>query len=115
MSNKESYDAELELIKKRKMLEYQRQLQQLMEAEVAKQRYEMEKEKILKSILTPKARSRLSNLKIVRPEFVEKLELQLIQLAQSGRIAVPITDEVLREILINITRRNYREIRIIRK
>ncbi len=115
MANNSSYDAELELLKKKKMIEYQRQLQQIMEAEAAKQKFKVEKERILKSILTPKARSRLNNLRIVKPEFVEKLEIQLIQLAQSGRVPIPLTDETLKEILINIARKNYKEIRIIRK
>lgn len=115
MNNNSPYDSELELLKKRKMIEYQRRLQQLMEVEAEKQKFKAEKEKILKTILTPKARSRLNNLRIVKPEFVEKLEIQLIQLAQSGRIPVPLTDKVLREILINIARKNYKEIRIIRK
>jgi programmed cell death protein 5 len=36
---------------------------------------------------------------MVKPEFAEQLELQLIQLAQTGRLKTPLTDEQLKEIL----------------
>jgi len=36
---------------------------------------------------------------MVRPEFAEQLELQLIQIAQSGRLKIPLTDEQLKETL----------------
>ncbi len=65
-------------------------------------------------ILTPEARSRLANLRLTKPEFVDQIEIQLIQLAQSGRMKGKITDEQLKVLLkqlsgqkrdINITRR----------
>lgn len=47
---------------------------------------EARKKEILKAILTPKARSRLMNIKLARPEYAQLIENQLIQLAQLGRI-----------------------------
>ncbi|RLE51926.1 MAG: DNA-binding protein [Candidatus Methanomethylicota archaeon] len=92
-------DEELEAIRQRKLLELQKKIME------AKKREEMEAEKqaILRVILTPKARSRLMNLKMVRPEFAAQLELQLIQLARAGRLPVPLTDEQLKAILIQLT------------
>jgi len=54
---------------------------------------------MLRRILTSEARQRLTNLKIARPQFASQIELQLIQIAQQGRINLPITDEQLKEIL----------------
>ena len=63
---------------------------------------EMQKQALLRRILTADARSRLTNLKMVKPEFANQLELQLIQLAQQGRVEIPITDQQLKEILVRL-------------
>jgi programmed cell death protein 5 len=65
-------------------------------------------------ILTPEARSRLANLRLTKKEFVDQIELQLIQLAQSGRIKAKINDEQLKELLKKVTG-SKRDINIIRK
>jgi len=93
------YDEELEEIKRRKLLEYQRRLAEAARAEEERRLEEARRQEVLRRILTPKARERLANLKMVRPQLVEALEAQLIQLAYSGRIATPITDEELKSIL----------------
>jgi len=66
------------------------------------QQLELQKQALLRKILTPEARQRLTNLKMVRPEFTEQLELQLIQLAQKGKLPIPLTDEQLKQILIQL-------------
>ncbi len=108
------YDRELEEIKRRKLLEYQRllELERLRRAEEERRLFEARKEAYLRTILTPEARQRLNNLKLVRPELVEKLEIQLIQLAQSGQIKTPIDDETLKEILRNIDNQLRKEIKL---
>lgn len=102
---------ELEKIRMKKMME----LQQKAAEEEEKKRREQERAAALRIILTPEARQRLANLRLVRPELVEQLEEQLIRLAQAGRINLPITDEVLKEILIRLDSERRRDIRIIRK
>jgi programmed cell death protein 5 len=39
---------------------------------------------------------------MVRPEFGQQLELELIQIAQGGRVPLPITDEQLKKLLIQL-------------
>jgi programmed cell death protein 5 len=51
---------------------------------------------------------------MVRPEFTDQLELQLIQLAQQGKIPVPLADEQLKKILIQLQARK-RETTITRR
>lgn len=89
---------EIEIIKRRKLAEMQRKIAE----EERKKELEARKQSILRVILTPEARSRLTNLKIVKPEFAEQLEAQLINLAQQGRLPVPLTDEQLKSILIEL-------------
>jgi len=91
----EEEEAEIEALRRRRLLELQQRLAQ-------EQQIEMQKQVVLRRILTPEARQRLTNIKMVKPEFAAQLELQLIQLAQTGRINIPITDEQLKEILIRL-------------
>ncbi len=65
-------------------------------------------------ILTPEARSRLAHLRLTNPEMVEQIELQIIQLAQMGRINSKITDDQLKQLLQNLVGQK-REINITRK
>jgi programmed cell death protein 5 len=76
------------------------------------QELEGQKQALLRSILSPEARQRLTNLKMVKPEFTEQLELQLIQLAQQGKLPIPLADKQLKEILTQLqTRRRETKIR----
>ena len=103
-------EEELEALRKRRMLELQQRMVEEQKQAQAQQQLEGQKQALLRRILTPEARSRLTNLKMVKPEFTQQLELQLIQLAQQGRIAIPITDEQLKELLVRLQsgRRDYK-------
>jgi programmed cell death protein 5 len=92
-------EEELEELRRRKMGELQRRFAQEQERFQMQQQVEMQKQAVLRQILTPEARQRLNNLKMVKPEYTDQLELQLIQIAQSGKVNIPITDEQLKEIL----------------
>ncbi|MHC1589980.1 MAG: DNA-binding protein [Candidatus Hecatellaceae archaeon] len=94
----EAPDEELEKIKRQRLLELQRKA-----AEEERLKAELEKQAALRIVLTPEARQRIANIKIVRPEFAEQLENQLLQLAQAGRLPVPVTDEQLKRILEALT------------
>ena len=103
-------EEELEALRKRKMLELQQRMAAEQQQAQAQQQLERQKQALLRRILTPEARSRLTNLNMVKPEFTQQLELQLIQLAQQGRINLPITDEQLKELLVRLQagRRDYK-------
>ncbi|RLG06633.1 MAG: DNA-binding protein [Thaumarchaeota archaeon] len=87
-------DKELEKLKAKRMAEIQEKL-----AEEERLRREMERQAAMRVILTPEARQRLANLRLIKPELVAQLEEQLIQLANTGRVKMPITDDMLKEIL----------------
>jgi len=97
-------DEELEKLRKKKLLELQQQqFEESMEQQDDQQKeFEDKKKMILRAILTPKAKERLGNIKISRPEIAENIENQLIMLAQSGRLESKINDEQLRGILQRI-------------
>jgi programmed cell death protein 5 len=57
------------------------------------------KEQYLRVFFTPEARSRLNNVKLVKPELAEAIEDQVIKLGASGKIGHPVTDEELKGML----------------
>lgn len=107
-------DEDIEDLKQKKMEQLKEQMDQEQQEEKRRKEMEKQKKQLLRQILTTEARSRLSNLRMAKPEFTERIELQLIQLAKSGRLDLPITDEQLKNLLkklqsdkksINIERR----------
>ena len=67
------------------------------------QKLEAMKKTVLKKVLTKEATERLGRIKLVKPEIANQLELYLVQLYQSGKIAIMITDEQLKMILEQIS------------
>ena len=115
-----SSDEDLAAIRRRKMLEMQQQAaqQQAMQQQqhAMMQQREAQIQAILRKILSPEARQRLTNIKMVRPEFAQQLELQLIQVAQSGRVQLPISDEMLKRLLTQLmAQQTKRDIKITRR
>jgi programmed cell death protein 5 len=111
MSNEELTDEELEQLRRKRMAELQRSGSNEQRRAQVEQQVEQQKQALLRQILSQEARQRLTNIKMVRPEFAEQLELQLIQLAQSGRLSIPITDSQLKDAL-NRMQSQRREIKI---
>ncbi|MGY5862329.1 MAG: DNA-binding protein [Candidatus Thorarchaeota archaeon] len=91
-------DEELDAIRQRKLAALQErtvQEQQVSEAQ-------SKKEALLRQILTPEARQRLTNVKMVKPQFADQIEAQLIQLAASGRLKGRVDDDQLKTLLQQI-------------
>ena len=107
-------DPELEAIRQRRMAELQQQAQNQAAQEEQAKRMEMQKQNALRQILTTEARQRLANIRLPNPHMADTVEMQLIQLAQSGRIHGIIDDTMLRNILAQITPQQ-REITIERR
>lgn len=98
-------DEELQDLRKKKLSALQRQVSDEQRNAQMEQQLDQQKQALLRNILTPEARQRLTNLKMVKPEFIDQLELQLIQLAQQGKVPVPLGDEHLKKILIQLQSR----------
>jgi len=105
LSKENIYDEELEELKLRKIAEMRKRIEEERERRARI-------EAILRQILTPEARERLYNLRLVKPELARTLEEQLVLLAQSGRVPIPITDEFLKKLLSELHEQTRRETRI---
>ncbi|MFB6070186.1 MAG: DNA-binding protein [Halanaeroarchaeum sp.] len=71
--------------------------QEAMEAQ--REQAEAQKNALLKQHLTDGARKRLNTVKMSRPDFGEKVEQQVVALAQSGRIRDTIDEEKMKDLL----------------
>ncbi|MBM3903810.1 MAG: DNA-binding protein [Thaumarchaeota archaeon] len=58
-----------------------------------------QKEIVLKQLLSPEARLRLTNVRMVKPELAALVENYLIGMASQGKIRSQISDEQLKQIL----------------
>ncbi len=103
------------MLELQKRYEEEQNLQQIQQQQ--QMQYELQKQKILRQILSEEARSRLARIKLAKPEFAEQVEVQLIQLAQMGRLPIPVSDAQLKMLLDKIYEANKpkKEIKIMRK
>jgi len=65
----------------------------------AQQQAEQQKQALLKQNLTDGARKRLNTIRMSKPEFAEKVEQQVVALAQSGRLQERIDEDQMKELL----------------
>ena len=98
-------DDELDQIRRRKLSSMQHRVSDEQRQAQAEQQLEAQKQSLLAKILTPEARQRLNNLKMVKAEFTEQIELQLIEMAQTGKLPIPLSDAQLKSILIQLQSR----------
>ena len=100
-------DAELEELRRRRMAEMQAQAQAdpQQQAAAAQQQAQADaqKEAVLRTILEPEARERLTRVRMARPDIAASVENQLLVLYQQGRIRQRIDDATLRELLARMT------------
>ena len=97
-------DDQLDQIRKRKMLSMQQRSND-EQRQSQEQQIEAQKNALLAKILAPDARDRLNNLKMVKQEFAEQIEMQLIEIAQTGKLPIPLSDAQLKGILIQLQSR----------
>jgi len=100
-----SDEEDLENIRKRKLEELQKRAIQQQYADQQQHEYENKKYLLMRKILSSEGRQRLENIRMVKPQFAEQIELQLIQLFQAGRLsgATPLPDKAFKKLLVQIS------------
>mmetsp|Transcript_5337 Transcript_5337/g.9359 ORF Transcript_5337/g.9359 Transcript_5337/m.9359 type:complete len:85 (+) Transcript_5337:1217-1471(+) len=54
---------------------------------------------MLKAILTPAASERLANVRVVRPDRAQQVEMTILQMYQSGRLSGKVSEDALKALL----------------
>src|SRR5205809_8129340 len=111
MAEEDYSDEELEARRRRRLAEMQRAAVDDQRRTRPQQQVERQKQALIRRILTPEPRQRLTNIRMVKPEFAEELEMQLLQLAQSGSLRGQASDEQLKKTLMQLEGQK-REIKI---
>ncbi len=106
------HDEELEELKRRQMEELLRRKSEEERRKQEEMAREAQKQEILRRVMTPEARARLTNVKLVRPELATAVEDYIINLALSGQLKSMIDDATLKQILYVLDSRTRREFRI---
>jgi len=60
------------------------------------------KEQALRTLLSPEARLRLNNVRMVKPDLAAMVENYLLGMASQGRLNKQISDDQLKQILLSI-------------
>jgi programmed cell death protein 5 len=105
-------DEEVEALLERRYRELLARRREAEKKRLEKELEEARRQEILRAILTPEARERLYNIRIVRPEIARIVEDRLIALAVQGKLTKPLTDEELKAILEEIYERTRKDFRI---
>jgi len=98
-------EEELEKLRQEKMEQLQEEGAEVDEEALEEQRQQQEAQKkaILRQHLTDGARKRLNTVKMSKPQAGEKVEQQVLALAQSGRLQGKIDEEKMKELLRELT------------
>ncbi|MDR2544914.1 MAG: DNA-binding protein [Methanobrevibacter sp.] len=105
---------DIDELRRKRMEELQQQAMVAENQQKMQQEMEVQKKQAMIQILTPEARDRLNNLRLTKPDFVNQIELQLIQIVQSGSVKNKITDDQLKDLLRRVSG-SKREINIRRR
>ncbi|MCK4327178.1 MAG: DNA-binding protein [Candidatus Diapherotrites archaeon] len=104
---------DLDELRQKRAADLQAQLADRQAEQETRVAMELQKDAVLKQLLTPAAKSRLTTLKLGNPLLAEQVEKLVIYLAQSGRVQ-KIDDATLKQLLSKISGEK-REITIKRK
>jgi len=101
-----SDEERLKELRQKKLEELKQQAAQKQMADEQQKAFEDQKYQIMRKILSQKGRQRLENIRMVKPQFAQQIELQLIQLYKAGRIRGEMSDREFKKLLEKLTNSN---------
>ena len=101
-------DDELSLLREQRRLELQKQLQQQAtaqaDAEIKAHHAQVEEQNVntvIKTILSPEARSRLATIAMATPQRADSIRVALIKMNDEGRIQGTLNDDQFKQLLVS--------------
>lgn len=101
-------DDELTLLREQRRLELQKQLQQQAtaqaDAEIKAHQTQVDMQNtnaVIKTILSPEARSRLATIAMATPQRADSIRVALIKMNDEGRIQGTLNDEQFKQLLLS--------------
>ena len=85
--------------------QFEQQAKVQADAEIETQRQQIESQsvnKALKQLLTSEARSRITRISLATPERAESIKKLIISMHENNQFTPPMTDEILKSILLNM-------------
>jgi programmed cell death protein 5 len=85
--------------------QFEQQAKAQAEAEIETQRQQIESQsvsKALKQLLTSEARSRITRISLATPERAESIKKLIISMHENNQFTPPMTDEILKSILLKM-------------
>jgi len=85
--------------------QFEQQAKAQAEAEIETQRQQLESQsvsKALKQLLTSEARSRITRISLATPERAESIKKLIISMHENNQFTPPMTDEILKSILLKM-------------
>lgn len=98
-------DEELDALRRKKLAELQQQAVAQKETEALRAQQDVARKAVLRQILSPEARERLTRVAMAYPDLAASVEDQLIALYQSGRVRGVIDDATFKSILSQVAPR----------
>jgi len=99
-------DDELSLLREQRRLELQKQLQQQAsaqaDAEIEAHKAQVDEQNtsaVLKTILSPEARSRLATIAMASPQRADSIRVALMKMNDEGRVQGQLNDEQFKQLL----------------
>ena len=105
--------SDYEQAREAKLKELQAQAQQQHAQQTQQATAERQLNEGLKRILTPEAKERLSNIRLIKPELYTRVAEFVLYLAQSGKVQGKVTEEQVKQVLQKLSEK--RETKITRK
>ncbi|MFO8018518.1 MAG: DNA-binding protein [Promethearchaeia archaeon] len=98
MSEKEK---KLQEIRQKKLEQLKQQAAQQQSSKQRQQELESKKFQMMRKILSQKGRQRLENIRMVKPQFAQQIEMQLLQLYKMGKLrgSAPLSDKKFKKLL----------------